>query len=130
MKPFKIGNVIMCEYIVEGVNNKHTLINTYAGDILVNEIPAQIPIAFYMEFIPTVSRTEHLKMRILVGGTEAVGGIAQVEFEAGRPAILVISMGLLRVEKPTSLRVFIQSGEERPIKVLERKISANASVNP
>ena len=130
MKSFKIGNAVMCEYIVEGVNNKHTLINTYAGDILVNEIPAQIAIAFYMEFIPSVSGTEHLKMRILVGSKEAVGGTAEVQFEAGRPAILVLPMGLLRVEKPTSLKVFIQSGEEKPIKVLERKIALNPSVSP
>ena len=130
MKPFKIGNVVMCEYIVEGVSNKHTLINTYAGDILVKEIPAQIAIAFYMEFIPNVSRTEHLKMRILVGNKEAIGGTADVQFEAGRPAIMVIPMGMLRVEKPTSLKVFIQSGEEKPIKVLEKKISLDASISP
>lgn len=123
MKSFKTGNVVMCEYVVEGLNNKHTLINTYAGDIIVKELPAQIPIAFYMEFIPTESRAEHLKMRILVGEKEAVGGTADVQFEAGRPAIMVVPMGLLSIPKSTSLQVFVQSGDEKPIKVLEKKIT-------
>ena len=123
MKSWKPGNIVMCEYVVEGVNNKHTLINTYAGDIIVNEVPAQIPIAFYMEFIPTESKAEHLKMRILVGKKEAVGGTAEVEFEAGRPAIMVVPMGILRIDETTSLQLFVQSGDDRPTKILERKIT-------
>ena len=50
-------------------------------------------------------------------------GTAEVEFEAGRPAIMVVPMGILRIDETTSLQLFVQSGDDRPTKILERKIT-------
>ena len=70
--PFSIENAILCEHLVPGLNNKQTLINLYAGNILVKEFPAQIPIAIYIELKPKIFGTIPLDLKLYVGRKEAM----------------------------------------------------------
>lgn len=121
--PFKLGNVVVCEYIVEGANNKHTLINTYTGDILVKEFPASIAVAFYIEFIPVQDYHGELEITLLVGKKVAMKGAAELDFTAGRPSVMAIPMGLITLSKAEKFRLLIGVKDARPLKAVEKSVS-------
>jgi hypothetical protein len=48
--PFKITLCLACEDIREEKHGKHSLMGLYTGDILISDIPGNVPMAFFMEF--------------------------------------------------------------------------------
>lgn len=126
--PFKLGNVIACEYIVEGANNKHTLINTYAGDILVQEFPAAIAVAFYIELLPTRDYNGDLEITLMVEKKAAMKGGAKLNFAVGTPSVMAIPMGLVTLPKAATFKLLIGLKGARPIKAVEKSVSLNKSV--
>lgn len=65
-KKLNFGNVILCEHAVAGANNKHTLVNVYPADILVNALPAQLTFGLYAEY--RSARNEDLTIELSLGG--------------------------------------------------------------
>lgn len=126
--PLKITNMIVAEYIVEGVNNKHTIINVYSGDILLSEIPASIPIAFYIEMKSSRDYSGTISIKLMLGKKVAMEGGANVELRAGNPAVMAIPTGLIALKSPTTMKLFIGIEGERPMKVVEKKFSLNPAV--
>lgn len=128
--PFKLTNMIAAEYIVEGVNNKHTIINVYAGDILLNEFPASIPIAFYMEMKSIRDYSGTLSIKLMLGKKVAMEGKASVDLRAGNPTVMAIPTGLVALAAPTMMRLFVGIEGERPVKVVEKKFRLNPAISP
>ncbi len=126
--PFKLTNAIVCEYIVEGANNKHTLINTFAGDILVKEFPASIAVAFYIEILPTQNFNGELEISLMIGKKTAMNGVSKIELVAGRPAVMAVPMGLIKLPKAEKFRLTLGVKDFRPMKVVEKSVSQAPSV--
>ena len=123
--PFSIENAILCEHLVPGLNNKQTLINLYAGNILVKEFPAQIPIAIYIELKPKIFGTIPLDLKLYVGRKEAMAGVAEAKFEEGKLAVVAIPTGLILFEKTTTLKITLSSGKEKPVTVIQKQVLLN-----
>ena len=123
--PFKLGNVVLCEHIVEGLRNKHTLINTYSGDILVEEFPAIIPVSFYIEVRPTGAFKGEIMIKLLLGRKEAMRGGAAVDFQSNVPAVVAIPTGLLQIQKATTMKLLIGIEGDHFAKGFEKTISLN-----
>jgi hypothetical protein len=62
-KNLKFGNVILSEFGVIGQNNKHTLINTYSGDIIVSDFPAEL---FFCLFVEILDVKEDIKLLLSI----------------------------------------------------------------
>lgn len=119
----KLGNVILCEHIVEGKNNKHTLINVYSGDILMSEFPGHIPVAFYIELLPGPPISSHVEIKLMLGKKQVMRGGADISISAINTSVMAIPMGLLMIESPTALRLMVTADGAKPLKALEKKIS-------
>ncbi|MBN9308226.1 hypothetical protein, partial [Devosia sp.] len=48
-KKLKFLNAILCEHVVAGANKKHTLINVFGGNIIVEQLPATLTFGLYVE---------------------------------------------------------------------------------
>ena len=51
-KSLKFRNALLCEFVAKGDRNKHTLVNVFSGDIIVQEFPTKLHVGLYMEYIP------------------------------------------------------------------------------
>lgn len=123
MRPsFKINNAIACEHLIQGQGNKHTLINIYAGDILVENFPARINLSLYFEIDPHVFGIIPLSIKVSYGRKIAMEGKADGVFEEGKVAIIAIPNGLMLFEKPDTLKVSIYADGERPITAIKKGI--------
>lgn len=49
MPKVKYGNVVLCEYVAQGSNNKPILINVFSGDIVVATVPADLSFGLFVE---------------------------------------------------------------------------------
>jgi hypothetical protein len=128
MKNYKLGNVIVCEHIVQGLNNKHTLINIYSGDILLQEFPANLLLGFYTEFLPSDSGNASLELSISLGKKEVIRGEAEVKFEKGKPALLVLPATPFKIENACKMRVMVAVNGDKPICIVQKSISLNNAI--
>lgn len=105
MKNLRVGNVIACEYVALGSYGKHTIVNALTGGILVNELPAVVPLAFYIELILTPDTPKPIKIEVfqdqILKGTLA----ASFEYELGDTALLVVPQLLFTLDRKTTIRV-------------------------
>lgn len=66
MKKSKFGNVVLCEHVSAGELNKHILINTYSGDIVVPNMPANIFLGLYLEIYSSKIGEEHIHIEVAI----------------------------------------------------------------
>lgn len=126
--PFKITNMLVAEYIVEGKDNKHTIINTYSGDVLVSDFPASIPVAFYMEAKPLKDYSGMLSIKLMLGRDVAMEGGAHVDLRTGSPAVIAIPTGLIKLKSATTMKLYVGIDGEAPIKAVAKKFSLSPAL--
>ena len=122
---FKIENAILCEHLVPGLNNKHTLINMYAGNIMVKEFPAQIPVAIYIELEPKKFGQIPLEVKLYLGRKEAMAGVAVAIFEKNKLSVVAIPTGFIGLDKDTTVKITVATNGERPVTVIQKKVFLN-----
>lgn len=122
MQSLKVGNALACEHIVEGLNGKHTLINTYTGDIFASEFPARIPVSFYIEVTAKHPYIGRLDISLQLGRSEILQGGAEVALEAGRAAVIIVPTGFLQIDEPSKMKMMIGIPGEKMIKATETTI--------
>lgn len=119
---FKVSNALACEHVIDGVNKKHTLINTYAGNILLAEFPAKIFLAFYVEFISNAAYETEAEISLHLGRKVAMRGALNIKFDGINPLVLAIPAGVLQVEKPTRMKLMITPSGGKAIKLIEKEL--------
>ena len=116
----KSTNAVVCEHCIEGKSNKHTLINTMAGDILVEKFPANLPIAFYIEFTSSEAGHANADIKIMLGRKKVAGGSASILFNESKIAVLAVPSALLVVDAPTTIKLIIQWEGNKPATVVSK----------
>ena len=110
MKKVKITNAILCEHVAQGANNKHILINTYSGDIVVETLPAQIMFGVYIEVELPIAGVKELELEISYGGKVQVGARAAMGAnKGGERGILAIPLIPMSLTGPGTLEIHISS---------------------
>ena len=123
MKQIKAGTVISCEYIALGSHGKHTLVNVYTGpDLVVQQFPAAIPLAFYIEIIPDRSLGNAMKVQIFHNKKIRFEAAAEFEFEEGRTGLAVLPQMRWSFDKETNVRVVISCEGFKPTTVFTKRI--------
>jgi hypothetical protein len=118
----KIGNAVLCEHVVEGLGKKHTLVNTFAGDVLVPQFPATLFFGLYIEYY---SEKDHgnLSIDILIDGKKfAEVTVSYTLATPGRPGI--ISIPIFEVGAPSEgvLEIVMREEGRRRTPVLKKQI--------
>lgn len=105
---FKVGNALMCDYVATGANNKHVLVHTYSGDVVVAEFPATLQFAFYVEIFPTKSGITNFNVEVLVGSEAVAGGMVVLDIQeraVPHPAVIILPQTVAQFDGPTSIKV-------------------------
>lgn len=126
---FTLETAILCEHLVQGLNNKYTAINMYAGNIMVKEFPGQIPIAIYLELNPKSFGKSLLELKLFLGKKEIMSGSAEALFEEGKLAVIAIPTGFIALDKPTTFKMTLGNAGEKPITLLRKKIFLNSDLD-
>jgi hypothetical protein len=125
MNKIRSGSAIICEYVAQGSHGKHTLVNVYSGDILVAELPARVPFAFFIELeFEGGGGSAQLKIEVLTGGSKAkISADASMEIEPGKPAIIVLQQAGFQIDKATNIRVRASIDGGRMLTLAQKSIS-------
>lgn len=123
MPNVNVGNAILCEYVGQGSNGKHVLVNVYSGDILVDELPADINFAVYLEVITGV---EKIDVELVLGGTTFMRGSAISEHaNENQTTVFALPLFQLNVKEPAAIEVFLSAeGYDRTL-ALRKSIYLN-----
>jgi hypothetical protein len=125
MAKLKLGNAIVCEFVAQGVNNKHSIINNYAGDIFVSEFPARISLAFYLELFADFTETLEGSISVYLGKKKIAGLTVEFEFKEGMPNIVVAPSASISIDKACSLSLIVSVNGHKPIKAINKSIILN-----
>ena len=129
-KKLKVGNAILCEYVAMGANNKHILINVFSGDVIVQEMPADLRFGLYVELArPQSPHTEKFTFQILVNGEVKIGG----EFEMvddTTVGIVMLQQFPLRILVPSTINLVLTAEGYAKATALSKTVSLGAISQP
>lgn len=122
-KSAKIGNALLCEYVAKGDGGKNTLVNVFAGNILVSEFPARLMFGLYFEIIPGDKEIKKGDLQILRDGKMVA--TATMEFAPSAqdvPMATVLQSFPVPFEQPGSIDIKFSIDGGRPIQVLRKMV--------
>jgi hypothetical protein len=117
-------HVILCEDIREEVGGKRSLMGIFAGDIIVQTLPAQIQLAAYIEYTPDASDGERatFDIRMMQDDIEMVRARADVSIERGKVATLLLPRGLATFQKDCMFRLLIAVNGGEEVEAIAKRI--------
>lgn len=120
-KRLKFGNVVVCEHVVSGGSNKHTLINVYAGDIVVAALPARLALGFYFE-LKDIERDMNLEIDIKLGNATIAKLGANIVGHGTGDGVLAVPMIPMEIQSDTKLIVYFSAEGFARTKALQKSI--------
>jgi hypothetical protein len=132
MKSIATGNVVLCEFVATGGNNKHVLVNTFSGDIIVNELPARLSFGLYLEIIPDVDLGRGVIDLDLMLGKSKVASIKAdiLSAKKAQPALIILNQFQLGTDVETLFRVVLKQEGYRTTTALTKNILRGPIVSP
>ena len=122
LKTLKFVNVLTCEHVVSGAMGKPTLVGVYAGDILIQSLPAPITMGIYVEHVPDAAQNGKLLLTLMLGKQE-LGKIA-AETEAGNAlGVIAVPFVPLMITENTRFRVIASCDGFKSKTIIDQKIS-------
>jgi hypothetical protein len=117
-----IGNVVLCEHVVPGLGNKHTLINVYSGDLIVTELPAKLMLALYMEYSAKAPEAFEVLVEIMMNKKDF--GRLRFAVEAGpQLGVMAIPHMELGFDRDVVLEVRATVDGEKARRVLRKHVA-------
>lgn len=114
-------NAILCEDIREEAGNKKSLMGVFGGDVTVPHFPANIRIAFYVEYTPPEEGVSHTLEFVLLLD-ESIAAKGRVNVPAGNNlATVVIPQGTALFEKEGELVLKFGVGDDL-VEALRKKV--------
>jgi len=124
MNKIKSGRVIVCEYVAQSAYGKHTLVSVYSGDILVQSLPARVPFAFFIELeIEGDGGPTQLKIDVLLGEKSKISADVKIDFEHGKPGVIVLQQSLFQIDEATDLKVKASIDGGRAVTLVRKSIN-------
>lgn len=123
VKALKFGNAILCEYVAKGFGNKHTLVNVFSGDVVVQEMPAKLQFGLYFEYFSDDEISHEINIVFKIDNSILFQ--AQIMFpnsKIGSPASVVIQSFEVQFDRDATLSVEANREGYRKSKILSKKI--------
>ena len=114
----------LCEYVAQGAYNKHVLVNTYSGDIIVQSLPATIIFGLYIEFGRPNSGILNPEIEVIISGKVHLK--AAMSFGSEGKGVIVVQSFAINFEKNSVLEVFVSSAGFQKTKAISRTITVGA----
>jgi hypothetical protein len=131
MRKSSFGNVVLCERVFQGENNKHILCNTYSGDIVVQEFPARFPLSVYLEIKSSKIGDEEIKVEYLVDNKTVIEGVATAKSEKlGQIVVMIVPMFMAAFEKDGAIKVRVTQEGMAPTMALNKTVTKGLISTP
>jgi len=114
-------NVLLCDDVRKEIGNKRTIVGVFSGDIIVSSVPAVVPLAAYIEFMPTSLDDNEIEFRFLVGNKPIATLKATLnDLQMGVVAVLELPKIVIHATQPTEVSIDAQI-KNRPVQRLMTK---------
>jgi len=130
MAKIKFGTALACEYVAEGSNRKQTLVNVYAGDILVPHFPINLAIAFYVEIGPDDNLPPEFEITIKNGRKTILSAEVRFQINRGYPTMLSFPQTVLRLDAATTIKLIASSKGFSDTVLVTKRVFLQADFNP
>lgn len=117
------GNVLLCEDVRIEVNNKHTIVGTLSGDIMIAQVPSTMEIAAYIEFYPEGTNVTLIFRLMFAGYKMADINVQPASAPPGTPVIAVIPRGQLGMNQEGELRIDAQISGGKWRTILKKQVT-------
>lgn len=118
----KVGNSIAAEYVGLGSYGKHVIVNAYGGNIRVQNLPAKIPLAFYMELYPHENTPTTLKFELKIGRKTKAELEATFVFQPGIPGLIVMPQIAVDIPKALDIKVLAHGEGYPPVTLFKTRV--------
>jgi hypothetical protein len=123
------NNVLLCDYVTQGLGNKYSLINVYSGDVIVLQYPAILNLGFYAEFhAPNMTPVDTVELELILnrsvfgritwGLHESIGG----QPTPSNPAVLSLPNFQVNVSSDCTLRIELKTRGAKNKVLLAKRI--------
>ena len=128
----KFRNVILCDDIRDEMGNKKSLMGVYSGDILVQNFPAAVQIAFYVDYVPAEDEAGEIpvQFRITQDGAEIAKAQIQAKIDKGPTVTLIIPKGVASFDKASTLGLYGKVYDEPEVMLLTKRILLISGSSP
>jgi hypothetical protein len=92
---------------------------TFGGDIVLSEFPARIPLAIYIEYIPT---TQADVITLLLMRDDDVVAKIDAEVESSDQAVMVIPRAVVKVERECTFKIMASVNRGASEEILRKTI--------
>jgi hypothetical protein len=125
----KFRNAILCEDIRDEVGGKNSLMGVFSGDIVVPSFPAQVNVAFFLQYFADDSDGAHIsaKLRLMQDDLEMVNFIMEADRPLGQTATFILPRGVAALDKAGTLRILISVNGAPEEEVLRKQILSSVS---
>lgn len=107
-----------------GEHKKHILLNTYSGDVIVNDLPANLQFGLYIEIYAAKNGQDTVKMELLLNDKVLLDGQADMMGEkAGHLAVLTMPSFFVNIDRDATLAVRITQENMMPTVALKKRLS-------
>lgn len=122
---FEIVKSLLCEDVREEINNKHTLIGVYIGDVLISRIPGNMSIALFVELDVKKEGKQSIQLRLSGPGDHEAVLNADLNFIGVGSSTLKTPRIELLVDKEGIFRIDLSEDGETWINLIEKSVTLN-----
>lgn len=116
-------NVLFCDDVRREIGNKRTIVGVFSGDIVVSNVPAVVPLATYIEFIPISLDDNEIEFRFVVAGEPIATLKATLgDRQMGVVAVLELPKIAIHVEHPTEVSLDAQIKDRPTQRLVTKKV--------
>jgi len=131
MRKSSFGNVVLCERVFQGENNKHILCNTYSGDIVVQSLPATVPLSVYLEVKSSRVGDESINVEFLVNNQTVIGGSAIARSEkVGQIVVMIVPMFMANFDRNSTIKVKVTQEGMQPTYAMTKTVTKGMLPTP
>jgi len=120
----------MCDAVYKDERtNKGILAGVYSGDVLADNFPLDLLVAFYVEVTPDIGGTHNIELKFYVDGKHRVGAMVELlDTLPGTPAMILIPTIPMRFEKPEVFEMKFYAEGSRAVSILKKSITRRGPV--
>lgn len=114
---------LLCEDIREEANGKRTIVGLLSGDVIVSQFPADIRVAFFIDYTKEeVKKEELLSLRIKLNDLEVANAEITLLADPKKNCSISLPMAFLHIEKESTLSLSAKIDDNPEETILSKKI--------
>lgn len=122
-KYIKLKNAILCEYVAKGEYSKHTLVNVYSGDVVVQRLPASLSFGIYIEVFRLSREVTEFDIDIKLGRKKILEARFSMSYNPNeKEGIIIIPRLPVNIESEAIFKVSVGHKGARKVNMLSKRI--------